>query len=168
MLFRRELVEALRCRAITRKIIGKFVHLKKVNKRKGHARYVGCCPFHDDRSPSFFVYTHEYNSSEKRYFTRKEMLAKNRKWGFKCFGCGKSGDVFTFVMLKKNLEFVQAVNFILDSLDSFRPKHYGYNPNQILIPFSEDEIRIHQPRIKEVKTPSERFFLNFFKVRMNK
>ena len=53
-----------------------------------------CCPFHNEKSPSFNV------NSEGQYF--------------KCFGCGKSGDVFTFTMLINRCEFPEALKMLAD------------------------------------------------------
>lgn len=63
-----------------------YVNLKRV----GSGKYRGRCPFHDDRSPSFFVFEN-----------------RNR---FKCFGCGASGDVIQFLMQIENIKFKQAVS----------------------------------------------------------
>lgn len=65
-------------------VIGQRVDLRKVGKE-----YVGRCPFHADKSPSFSV------SEEKGLFH--------------CFGCGESGDVFDFVMKLDGVSFVEAV-----------------------------------------------------------
>ncbi len=54
-------------------------------RRAGASEYVGRCPFHDERTPSFGV-----NPIEKVYY---------------CFGCQASGDVFTFVMETEGLDF---------------------------------------------------------------
>jgi DNA primase len=53
-----------------------------------------CCPFHAEKKPSFNV------NPEGQYF--------------KCFGCGKSGDVFTFVMYQERVEFVEALKILAD------------------------------------------------------
>ncbi len=73
-------------------IIGQYVHLKK----RGN-NWVGLCPFHKEKTPSF-------NVSEKRKI-------------YKCFGCGKSGDVVTFLRDHKNYSFNDAIKEIgvLDS-----------------------------------------------------
>ncbi|MBF8301860.1 MAG: dnaG, partial [Candidatus Dadabacteria bacterium] len=57
-------------------------------KRSGRS-YVGLCPFHDEKTPSFHV--------------------NDEKGVFHCFGCGAGGDVFGFVMRYKNLTFAEAV-----------------------------------------------------------
>ena len=88
-------------------VVGKYVKLKKSS-----AGYVGLCPFHNEKTPSFN--------------TRKD---KNT---FKCFGCGKGGNAIDFVSLHDNLGFVDAVkkvaeicNFTLeeDSKDIIKPVH---------------------------------------------
>jgi DNA primase len=62
--------------------------------RKQGARYVGRCPFHEERTPSFSV-----NAQEKLYY---------------CFGCGKGGDVITFVKETEQLEFAEAVEWLAE------------------------------------------------------
>ncbi|PWC09112.1 DNA primase [Mycoplasmopsis arginini] len=64
-------------------IISVYVALTKKGKN-----YVGCCPFHDEKTPSFSV------SPEKNIF--------------KCFGCGKSGNVIKFVEYKDNVSALEA------------------------------------------------------------
>ena len=65
-------------------IIGECIELK----RSG-TRYLGLCPFHGEKTPSFSVH------SGQQFFH--------------CFGCGESGDVFSFVMKYHNLDFPGAV-----------------------------------------------------------
>jgi DNA primase len=62
--------------------------------RKSGARYVGRCPFHEERTPSFSV-----NAQEKLFY---------------CFGCQKGGDVITFVKETEQLEFTEAVEWLAD------------------------------------------------------
>ncbi len=64
-------------------------------KRSG-ANYVGLCPFHNEKTPSFTV------SDSKQFFH--------------CFGCGEGGDAVTFIMKKENLDFPEAVKFLGDKL----------------------------------------------------
>jgi DNA primase len=64
-------------------VISKFVQLKKSGKS-----YKGLCPFHPEKTPSFFV------STEKQIFH--------------CFGCGTGGNVITFLMKMENLSFNEA------------------------------------------------------------
>jgi DNA primase len=62
--------------------------------RKAGARYVGRCPFHEERTPSFSV-----NPAEKLFY---------------CFGCGKGGDVITFVRDTELLDFAEAVEWLAE------------------------------------------------------
>lgn len=59
--------------------------------KKG-VNYTGCCPFHNEKSPSFMV--------------------SDSKGIYKCFGCGKSGDVISFVMEHEKKDFIEAVEII--------------------------------------------------------
>lgn len=70
---------------------------EKVKLRRAGHNYLGLCPFHNEKTPSFSV------SQEKQIY--------------KCFGCGESGNVITFVMKTKNLPFVEAVKFLGDKVN---------------------------------------------------
>jgi len=82
-----DMVEEVRARADIVDIIGELVPLKKAGRE-----YKANCPFHEERTPSFYVVP------EKGFY--------------KCFGCGKSGDVFSFVMERLGLDFVEAVKHV--------------------------------------------------------
>lgn len=62
-------------------------------KRSGR-RWVGLCPFHPEKTPSFTV------SPERA--------------SFKCFGCGKGGDIFSFVQFRENVDFGDALRMLAD------------------------------------------------------
>ncbi|MGB2985635.1 MAG: DNA primase [Phycisphaerae bacterium] len=62
-------------------------------KRSGQ-RWVGLCPFHAEKTPSFTI--------------------RPDHGTFKCFGCGKGGDVFSFVQLRENIPFVEAMHILAD------------------------------------------------------
>ncbi len=68
-------------------VVGQFVTLRKVGRN-----WVGLCPFHAEKSPSFNV--------------------REETGRYKCFGCDKSGDVFTFVQEHEHLDFVGAVEHL--------------------------------------------------------
>jgi len=70
-------------------IISESVRLKRTGRN-----YIGLCPFHNDKSPSFSV------SQDKQIY--------------KCFSCGEAGNVVTFLMKQKNLNFVEAVKVLAD------------------------------------------------------
>jgi DNA primase len=63
-------------------------------RRAGPGRYMGLCPFHDERTPSFSV--------------------DADKMVYHCFGCGASGDVFTFVRETEGVEFAGALELLAD------------------------------------------------------
>jgi DNA primase len=62
--------------------------------RKSGARYSGRCPFHEERTPSFSV-----NPVEKLFY---------------CFGCGKGGDIITFVRETEQLDFPEALEWLAE------------------------------------------------------
>ena len=72
------------------RVVGDYVRLKK----SGPDRWVGLCPFHSEKSPSFSVHA--------------------RLQIFKCFGCGKGGDVFNFVMEHQGLSFFEALTIVAE------------------------------------------------------
>ena len=65
-------------------VIGKYLKLK----RSG-SNYFACCPFHNEKSPSFAI------NANKQFFH--------------CFGCGESGNVITFLMKYNGQEFTEVV-----------------------------------------------------------
>ena len=66
-------------------VVSDYVSLKKVGKL-----YMGRCPFHEDKNPSLAVYSD----------------------GYKCFGCGASGDVIDFIMQIRNCDFREALEIL--------------------------------------------------------
>lgn len=89
MRFPKTFIDDLRNQADILRVVGDFVSLKK----KGN-NYWACCPFHHEKTPSFAV-----NPS---------------KGLFKCFGCGKGGNVFDFVMEVEGSSFFEAVKTIAE------------------------------------------------------
>jgi DNA primase len=86
-----ELVAEIRQRADIVGIIGQYIHLRKRGKN-----YIGLCPFHSEKTPSFNV------SPELGIY--------------KCFGCGKSGDVFTFLRDYAGMSFIEALRSVASQL----------------------------------------------------
>ena len=84
-------VDQVRAAADIVKIVGDYVKL-----RKAGANYVGLCPFHQEKTPSFAVHP--------------------VKQIFHCFGCGVGGDVFKFVMLIDNLPFPEALRRVAEKV----------------------------------------------------
>lgn len=80
---KRAIVEAARID----EVVGEFVSLKK----RG-ANYLGLCPFHQEKTPSFIV--------------------SPAKGIFKCFGCGKGGDSVSFLMEHEHFDYVEALRYL--------------------------------------------------------
>lgn len=80
---------------------------ERVNLSHRGKNFIGICPFHSEKTPSFSV------SPEKKMFY--------------CFGCGKGGDIINFVMEYDGVDFETAVE-ILDSRDK---KVFGFSTSQL-------------------------------------
>jgi|CZKH01.1.fsa_nt_gi DNA primase len=80
------------------RIIGDYIKLKKA----GASNYSGLCPFHGEKTPSFSVHA-------TRQF-------------YHCFGCGVSGDVFSFVQKIENITFPEALRLVAQKLGIPLPK----------------------------------------------
>ncbi len=100
--YKREVTEYIKDRVDIIDVIGSSVSLKKTGRN-----YKGLCPFHSEKTPSFVV-------SQERQF-------------YHCFGCGKSGSIFNYVMETENVDF-------LDALESLAER-YGID----LTPFIESD-----------------------------
>ena len=90
MLYPQYFIDDLKTRADLVRTIERFVPLKK----KG-ANWMGCCPFHEEKTPSFSVHA--------------------GKGFYKCFGCGKGGNVYTFLMEIEGLSFPEAIKEVAES-----------------------------------------------------
>ena len=89
MYYSDELVEEIRSRSDIVDVVSGYVKLQK----KG-ANHWGCCPFHNEKTPSFAV-----NGNKQMYH---------------CFGCGAGGNVYTFIMNYENHTFPEAVKMLAD------------------------------------------------------
>ena len=79
-----QIIEEIRNKSDIVAVISEYVKLRKTGKN-----FVGLCPFHSEKNPSFTV------SQEKQLFH--------------CFGCGEGGNVFAFIMKTENIGFAEAV-----------------------------------------------------------
>ncbi|MBR5284997.1 MAG: DNA primase, partial [Clostridia bacterium] len=104
-------------------VISRYVTLK----RSGSG-YVGLCPFHNEKTPSFSV------SGDKQFFH--------------CFGCGEGGNVITFIMKEENLPFMEAVKLLADMYGMTVPEDEGGN----------DAARRHRERLHALNKEAARFF----------
>lgn len=87
-----QVIEEVKDRADILEIISRYTELKKSGNN-----YMGLCPFHDEKTPSFSVVP------EKGFYH--------------CFGCGESGDVISFLMNKENLSFIEAITTLAEELN---------------------------------------------------
>jgi DNA primase len=84
------------------KVVGEYVRLRKA----GASRFVGLCPFHTERTPSFGV-----NAAQQF---------------FKCFGCGEGGDVFSFIQKIEGVTFFEALKLLAERNGIPLPKRAEY------------------------------------------
>jgi DNA primase len=98
--------DALKQQADIVRIVGDYVRLKK----SGAQNFSGLCPFHNEKTPSFSVHA-------TRQF-------------FHCFGCGVSGDVFSFVQKVENITFPEAVRLVAQKLGVPLPKVEFSSPQE--------------------------------------
>ena len=88
------------------RVVGDYVKLKKA----GAQNFSGLCPFHSEKTPSFSVHA-------TRQF-------------FHCFGCGASGDVFSFIQKIENITFPEAVRLVAQKLNIPLPKATYATPGE--------------------------------------
>jgi DNA primase len=88
------------------RIIGDYIKLKKA----GAQNYSGLCPFHGEKTPSFSVHA-------SRQF-------------YHCFGCGVSGDVFSFIQKIENITFPESVRMVAQKLGIPLPKASYSTPGE--------------------------------------
>jgi DNA primase len=101
--------------------------------RRQGARYVGLCPFHEERTPSFSV-----EPQEKLYH---------------CFGCGVGGDVIKFVEEKEGLGFAEAVEMLAD--------RYGVELEREQEDPRAEARRQHRRRLEQLLERSAAFYANY-------
>ena len=98
MRFDKQFIDSLRNRISISEVIGKSVNLK----HKARGEYLGLCPFHNEKTPSFTV-------SEQKGF-------------YHCFGCGANGDAIKFLMEHNGLTYPEAVKELALSAGVELPK----------------------------------------------
>ena len=94
-----DLIDSIRSQADIVDVVSDYVTLRKAGRN-----YLGLCPFHNEKTPSFSV------NQERQIFH--------------CFGCGKGGNVFTFLMEHENVAFVESVRHIASRLNITIPDTY--------------------------------------------
>lgn len=125
MYYPEELIEEIRSKNDIVGVVSGYVRLQK----KG-ANHWGCCPFHNEKTPSFAV-------SESRQM-------------YHCFGCGVSGNVYTFVMQYENYSFPEAVKMLADRA--------GVNLPEVEYSAEEKKRAGRRARLLEVNKEAAKFF----------
>ncbi|OGI16127.1 MAG: DNA primase [Candidatus Moranbacteria bacterium RIFCSPHIGHO2_01_FULL_54_31] len=97
--------EEIKARLNIVELIGSYVRLEKSGQH-----WKACCPFHQERTPSFMV--------------------NEEKAMWHCFGCGKGGDVFAFVMEMEGLEFREALKMLAERAGVELPQYKGETQNK--------------------------------------
>lgn len=117
-------VEEIKNKIDVADLIAEYIQLKPagINKK-------GLCPFHHEKSPSFMV------NSERQ--------------GWHCFGCGKGGDIFTFIQEMEGMEFKEAL------------KHLANRAGVQLTSYRSDVDSSQKNRLKDINIEAARFFHNF-------
>lgn len=99
-----EFVEQLKSSVDIVEVVGQYVRLKRVGSS---VRYMGLCPFHTEKTPSFSVH--------------------GAFQFYKCFGCGVGGDVIKFVMEIERLTFYEALKLLAERHGIAMPKRTEYS-----------------------------------------
>lgn len=113
-------------------VIGEVVSLNKAGRH-----YLGLCPFHKEKTPSF-------NVIEDKQF-------------FHCFGCGKSGDVFKFIEEYRQVNFLESFKIVSEKanirleLDLPKENPSRQNPHQILLDMHEAANKFYHAVLKTTK-----------------
>lgn len=92
-----DIIEKIKEKADIIELASSYTKLKKSGRR-----YVGLCPFHSEKTPSFTV--------------------DPEKGLYHCFGCGAGGDIFTLIMEKESLDFPSALEFLAKKYNIAIPK----------------------------------------------
>jgi DNA primase len=99
------IIETIKAKVDVVEEIGLVVALRKSGKS-----FKGLCPFHNERTPSFYVF------------------AETQTW--RCFGCNEGGDVFTFVQKQQGLEFHEALLYLAEKAGVAVEEHGSRHPEE--------------------------------------
>lgn len=108
---------------------------QQVRLKKSGANYMGLCPFHNEKTPSFSV--------------------SPQKGIFHCFGCGAGGSVINFVMKTENLTFLEAVKELAQRANIALPQLNGYDANR------EKEIRDQKEILFNINLEAAKFYFSY-------
>lgn len=129
-----EVIEEIRLNNDIVEVVSSYIKLKS----KG-SNYFGCCPFHNEKTPSFSV------SKDKQFYY--------------CFGCGASGNVYSFIMRIENCNFEEAIKFLAQRANYALPEQ----------PASEQfkKKAEHKARLLEINKVAAKYFYNNLKNKSN-
>ncbi len=119
-------VEQVKARLGIVEVVGSYLKLEKAG-----ANYKACCPFHNEKTPSFFVSPAREN--------------------YHCFGCGKGGDIFSFVEEMEGVDFIQALKSLAEKagvpMDSRENKNRG--EKEIIYEILATAVLFFEKRLRE-------------------
>ncbi|HXY75133.1 MAG TPA: CHC2 zinc finger domain-containing protein, partial [Dehalococcoidales bacterium] len=119
-------VEEVKSRIDVVEVVGRYVQLQKAGRN-----FKAVCPFHNEKTPSFFVFP------------------ERQSWH--CFGaCNTGGDAISFVMKKENMTFGEALRFLADKVGVIMPVHVEPGPG-----------RDEKDRLYQANEVASQFFNNF-------
>ena len=113
------LIETIKAKIDVVEEVGLVVALQKSGKS-----FKGLCPFHNERTPSFYVF------------------GESQTWH--CFGCNEGGDVFTFVQKQQGLEFRDALLYLAEKAGVAVEEYGSRNPEE------EREIHVAKDRLRKL------------------
>jgi DNA primase len=115
------IIETIKAKVDVVEEIGLVVALQKSGKS-----FKGLCPFHNERTPSFYVF------------------AESQTW--RCFGCNEGGDIFAFVQMQQGLEFRDALLYLAEKAGVAVDDYSGHNRN----PEEERETNAAKERLRKL------------------
>src|SRR5713226_7820382 len=113
------LIEAIKAKIDVVDEVGLVVALRKSGKS-----LQGLCPFHNERTPSFYVFP------------------ESQTW--RCFGCNEGGDIFTFVEKQQGLDFRDALLYLAEKAGVAVEDYGSRNPEE------EREIHVAKDRLRKL------------------
>ena len=120
-------LDELRARVNLEELVSEYVPLKQKGRR-----FWGCCPFHNEKTPSFSV-----DSESQLYY---------------CFGCHKGGTALNFVMEMERMEFQEAVKYLAERVHMPLPEAEPARDGKSFVTSQERE------RIYEANVIAARYF----------